>query len=218
MHPLYGFDALLVLVQRHFLDTHGDAGMQFGLTVVVGAARLGHVGEHHAFALGIDLLASHVIQAEHDVLRRHDDRLAVSGRQHVVRSQHQGAGFGLGFQRQRHVDRHLVAVEVGVERRANQRMQLDRLALDQHRLERLDTQTVQRRCTVQHHRVLADDLFQQIPDDRLFVFHHLLGGLDRGRQPQHLEAVEDEGFEQLERHLLWQTALVQFQRRAHHDY
>ena len=51
----------------------------------------------------------------------------------------------LGLQRKRDVDGHLVAVEVGVEGRADQRVKLDRLALDRHRLERLDAQTVQRR-------------------------------------------------------------------------
>jgi len=115
------------------------------------------------------------------------------------------------------VDGHLVAVEVGVEGRAHQRVQLDRLAFDQHRLERLDAQAVQRRCAVQHHGMFADDFFQQIPHDRFFVFHHLLGSLDRGRQPQHFETVKNEGLEQFQRHLLGQTALMQLQRRAHHD-
>ena len=54
---------------------------------------------------------------------------------------------------------HLIAVKVGVECRANQRMQLNRLALNQHRLKGLNTQTVQRRRTVQHHRMLADHFF-----------------------------------------------------------
>src|SRR3989304_2376213 len=40
----------------------------------------------------------------------------------------------LPFRRRRYGARHLVAVEVGVERGAHQRVQLDRLALDQHRL------------------------------------------------------------------------------------
>jgi hypothetical protein len=61
---------------------------------------------------------------------------------------------------------HLVAVEVGVERRADQRVQLDGLALDQLGFERLDAQTVQRRRAVQQNRVLADDLVENIPDFR----------------------------------------------------
>ena len=108
-----------------------------------------------------------VVEAENDVLRRHDDRRTVGRVQDVVGRHHQHAGFQLRFQRKRHVDRHLVAVEVGVERRADQRVQLDRLALDQDRLERLDAKTVQRRRAVQQHRVLADHLVEDVPDFRL---------------------------------------------------
>src|SRR3546814_15819639 len=43
------------------------------------------------------------------------------------------------------MDGHLVAVEVGVEGRAHQRVKLDLLAFDQHWLERLDAETVKRR-------------------------------------------------------------------------
>ena len=77
-------------------------------------------------------LARHVVAAEHDVLRRADDRASRRGRQDVVRRHHQHARFDLRLDRERHVDRHLVAVEVGVERRAHQRVELDRLAVDQH--------------------------------------------------------------------------------------
>src|SRR4026207_1470772 len=39
-----------------------------------------------------------------------------------------------------------------------------RLALDQHRLERLDAEAVQRRGAVQQNRVLRDDLLEHVPD------------------------------------------------------
>ena len=145
------------------LEAHLDLGVQVDDAVLVGAMHLGDVGEHHALALRVHALAGHVVQAEHDVLRRHDDRLAVGGRQDVVRRHHQRARFQLRLDRQRHVHGHLVAVEVGVERGADQRMQLDRLAFDQHRLERLDAQAVQRRRAVQQHRMLADHLFEDVP-------------------------------------------------------
>ena len=76
------------------------------------------------------------------------------------------------------MDRHLVAVEVGVEGGADQRMKLDRLALDQHRLEGLDAEAVQCRRAVEQHRMLADHLIEDIPDFRLFLFDQLLGLLD----------------------------------------
>ena len=47
---------------------------------------------------------------------------------------------------------------------------------------------------------------------------HLLRGLDRRGETTRCSLREDERLEQLERHLLRQTALVQLQRRADHDH
>ncbi|MCY1493036.1 hypothetical protein D9M68_268610 [compost metagenome] len=112
---------------------------------------------------------------------------------------------------------HLVTVEVGVEGRADERMQLDRLAFDQGRFEGLDAQAVQRRRAVQENRMLADDLVEDIPDFRLFLFNELLGLLDGRGVTLGVEAGVDERLEQLERHLLRKTALVQLQFRTGHD-
>src|SRR6185437_6197192 len=112
---------------------------------------------------------------------------------------------------------HLVAVEVGVEGRADQRMQLDRLAFHEQRLERLDTQTVQSRCAVQKHGMLADDLLEYVPNLRSFTLDEALRGLDGRSLATQLQLLEDEGLEQLQRHLLRQTALVQAQLRTDHD-
>ena len=158
-----------------------------------------------------------VVEAEHDVLRRHDDRLAVGRVQDVVGRHHQDARLELRFERQRHVHRHLVAVEVGVEGRADQRMKLDRLALDQHRLEGLDAEAVERRRAVQQHRMLADHLVEDIPDLRLLLLDQLLRLLDGRRIALGVEPRIDERLEQFERHLLRQAALVQLQLRADHD-
>src|SRR3546814_12209712 len=65
-----------------------------------------------------------------------------------------------------------------VEGGADQRMQLDRLALDQLRLERLDAEAVQGRSAVQHDRVLADHLLEDVPDLRPLLLDHALGRLD----------------------------------------
>ena len=112
---------------------------------------------------------------------------------------------------------HLVAVEVGVERRADERVELDGLALDEHRLERLDAEAMERRRAVQEHRVLADDLLEDVPDLGTLLLHHLLRALDGVDVPALFELVVDERLEQLERHLLRKTALVQAQRRADDD-
>ena len=113
--------------------------------------------------------------------------------------------------RERHVDRHLVAVEVGVERRADERVDLDRLALDQHRLEGLDAEAVQRRRAVQQHRVLVDDFLEHVPDLGDHRLDHLLGRLDVLDGLALDELGHDERLEQLERHQLRQAALVQLQ-------
>ena len=88
------------------------------------------------------------VAAEHDVLRRLRHRTAVRRLEDVVRRQHEHARLELRLERERHVHGHLVTVEVGVERRADERMDADGLALDQHRLERLDAQAVERRRAV----------------------------------------------------------------------
>ena len=63
--------------------------------------------------------------------------------------EHEHARFDLRFYRQRNVYSHLVAVEVGVERAASERMEFNGSAVNKHRLERLNTQPVQRRRAVQ---------------------------------------------------------------------
>ena len=114
--------------------------------------------------------------------------------------------------------RHLVTVEVGVEGGTDQRVQLDRLALDQHRLEGLDAKSMQGRRAVEQHRMLADDFLEDIPDFAFFLFDQLLGRLDRRRQAATLQLGEDERLEKFQRHLFRQTALMQLEGRTNHDY
>ena len=106
------------------------------------------VGKYHALTQRVNALSSHVVQAQNNVLRGHNDRLARCWRQNVVSRHHQCACFELCFQGQRYVNRHLVAIEVSVVSGTNQWVQLDSLAFNQHRFECLNTQTVKRRCTV----------------------------------------------------------------------
>ena len=170
-------------------------------------------------ALALEALASgrEVVQADDHVLRGHGQRAAVGRRFDVVGRQHEHAGLGLRLGAQRHVHGHLVAVEVGVEGGADERVQLDGLALDQHGLERLDAQAVQGRCAVEQHWVLGDDLFEHVPHVAGAAVDRALGGLDVGGVLELDQALHDEGLEQLQRHLRRQTALVQLQLRADDD-
>ncbi len=159
-----------------------------------------------------------VVGAQDHVLRRRRQRRAVRRAEDVVGRQHQDARLGLRLCRQRQVHGHLVAVEVGVEGVADQRVDLDRLALDQQRLERLDAETVQRRCAVEQHRVLVDDLLEHVPHLADHRVDHLLGRLDVLRGLALDQAGHDERLEQLQRHDLRQAALVQLQVRAGDDH
>ena len=113
--------------------------------------------------------------------------------------------------------RHLIAVEVSVERGADQRVNLDGLAFDQHRLERLNAEAVEGWCAVQKYRVVLDDLFQDVPNNRFLLLHHFLGLLDGGAMSGLLEPVVDKWLEEFERHLLGQTTLVQLELWAYHN-
>ena len=106
------------------------------------------------------------------------------------------------------MDRHLVPVEVRVEGRADQRVNLDGLAFDQQRFKRLDAQPVQGGRPIQQHRMPANHLLQDIPNLRPFTFHQLLGRFDGSGQTTALELAEDKGLEQFQRHTLGQPALM----------
>ena len=106
------------------------------------------------------------------------------------------------------MDGHLVPVEVSVEAFTRQRVQVNRVAFYQRRLEGLDAHAVKRRSTVEHDRVVADDLLEDIPDLFVLPFEHFLGAFDRVSVTKFFKLADDERLEQLQRDFLWQTTLV----------
>ncbi len=78
------------------------------------------------------------------------------------------------LERERDVDRHLVAVKVGVVGRADERVDPDRLALDQDGLEGLDREAVQRRGAVEEDGVALGHLLEDVPHLRRALLDHLL--------------------------------------------
>ena len=116
------------------------------------------------------------------------------------------------------MDGHLVAVEVRVERGADQRMQLDRAPLYKNRLKRLNAKPVQRRCTVEHDRMILDDDLQRIPHLVFRTLDHLTGRFDVVRLIGFYQSFHNERLKQLQRHLLGQAALIELELRPDDDY
>ena len=166
---------------------------------------------------GADGRPGKVVGSQNDVLRGHRDRAAGGRREDVVRSQHELAALHLGLHRERHVDGHLVAVEVRVVGGADERVDADGLALDEFRLERLDRETVQRGSTVEQDRVALGDFREDVPDLGGLAVDHLLGAAHGVAVAELLETADDEGLEQGERHLLGKTALAELEVGADHD-
>src|SRR3989441_7848561 len=204
------------------VPAQADAGLEVDVLVVVRDAHLFGIREEaaltpHRALRRAETLLGQVVNAEDHVLGRHRQRRAIRRRQDVVRGQHQHLGLELRLHRERDVHRHLVAVEVRGEGRADQRGNLDGLAFDEDRFERLDPQTVKGRSPIEENRVLLDDVFEDVPDLGTFLFHELLGRLDRRRDAAFLQLSQNKGLEELEGHLLGQAALVQLEVRTDHD-
>ena len=112
---------------------------------------------------------------------------------------------------------HLIAVKVGVVTGADQRMDLDGVAFNKHRLKRLDTHAMESWRAVEKHRMILDDLFKHVPHFWVAPIKHALGALDGVGKSAILELANDERLEQFQRDLLWQTALMQFQFWTNND-
>ena len=110
--------------------------------------------------------------------------------------------------------RHLIAVKVRVEGRADQRVQLNGFSFDQNGLKGLYTEPVQCRSAVQQHRVFLDHFVERVPDLRYFPLHHFLRALDGGNKSLLFQSEINKRLEELERHLFGQTALMQPQIRT----
>ena len=162
-------------------------------------------------------LGGQIEAAQRNVLRRRDNRPAAGRAEDVVGRHHEQARFQLRFDGKRHVNGHLVAVEVGVVRGADQRMDANGFAFDELRLEGLHRQAVQGRGAVEQHGMAAGHFFENVPHLGGLALDQLLGRAHGMDVAQFFEAADDERLEQDERHLLGQTALVQLEFGADDD-
>ena len=193
------------------LDTHRDLRLQIKALLLISEQSFRRPRKDLALTLCSRLEFGQVIGAEHHVLRRNDDGLAVFGGENVIRCQHEDTRLGLRLCRKRQMNRHLVAVKVGVVRRTCKRMELQRTPLGEHRFKCLNAETVERRSTIEEHGMLLDDTLEHIPNLGTRALNHALGRLDVVRGAVRLEFLHNKRLEKLERHLLRQTALMKFQ-------
>ena len=109
--------------------------MEIQFSSIIGAAHFFSIGKNLVLTPGKGFLSGHVIDAEHDILTRHYNGLAMSRTQNVIGAHHQHPRLDLRFDGKRYVHRHLVAVEVSIEGSTNQWMDLNSLPFDENGFE-----------------------------------------------------------------------------------
>ena len=211
------YHVLAGLAVDDVVNQHLDLCMQVALAFVVGDDSFLRTIEGKALTLGTRTYLRDIVQSQHHILRRNGDRGTIGRVQDVVALKHQNLCLQNGLVGQGKVDSHLVTVEVGIERGTSQRVQLDSLTLDELGLEGLNTQTVQRRCTVEQNRMALHDVLQNIPDNRLTAVYNLLGRLDGLDNTALDKLADDKRLVELGGHQLRQTALTHLQLRTYDD-
>ena len=156
-----------------------------------------------------------VVETKHHVLRRNSDRLTTGRRQNIVRLKHQKLSFKDSLVGEGKVNSHLVTVEVCIECRTCEWVQLDCLTFNHAGLECLNTQTVQCRCTVEKHWVSLHHVFEDVPNNRIATVYNLLGRLHSLHDTALDELTDDERLVKFSSHQLWQTAFTHVELRTH---
>src|SRR4029078_6866767 len=140
-------------------------------------------------------ILSYVIATQGYVLTWCGDRFTARWRENIVRSEHQHARLQLRLDRQRNVHCHLVAIEVGVVRGANERMNANGFTLDQLRLKRLNRQPVQSRSTVQKRRMSPGFFIENVPHFGSLALDHFLRAAYRVDVAEIFQPANDEWLE-----------------------
>ena len=209
---LAGEAAVIDVIHHHF-----DGGMDIHALFIVGNECLFCTVEGETRTLGARTEFGDVVKTKHHVLRGHGDGRTVGGVEDVVALKHEHLCFQDGFVAQGEVNCHLVTVEVGVEGGTCQRVELNGFAFNHLGLERLNTETVKGRCTVEEDGVSLHDVLEDVPNDGLTTIHNLLGTLDGLHNAALNELADDEGLIELGCHEFRQTALAHLQLGTNHD-
>ena len=115
------------------------------------------------------------------------------------------------------MDRHLVAVKIGIKRRTNKGMKLYRSAFDKYRFKRLNTKSVKRGRTVKKHRMLLNYFSKYVPYGIIRAFNLFLRVFNIMRAAVVYKLFHYKRLKQLKRHFFRQTALIYFKLRTYND-
>ena len=96
-------------------------------------------------------------------------------------------------------------------------MKLDSLTLYKYRLKCLNTESVKCRRSVEHYRMLFDNVLKDIPYFSLHSLYHLLGGFYIVCGTFFYKLFHYERLKQLNSHLFRQTALIYLKFRSYYD-
>src|SRR5258706_12588115 len=105
---------------------------------------------------------------------------------------------------------HLVTVKVSVESSTYQRMQLDSFSFYQLRLECLDTESVQRRSTVEQNRMSFQNVFKNIPYDSVLAVYNFFSTLNGLNNTTLNQLADEKRFKEISSQIFRQSELIEF--------
>src|SRR5690606_39625815 len=114
--------------------------------------------------------------------------------------------------------RHLVTIEVGVERRTNQWVQLNGFTFNKFWLEGLNRKSVQRRGTVEEYWMTFQYIFEDIPYYRFFSFYQFLRTFYCFNNTSFDEFADNKWLEKFGSHIFGKTALMEFEFWTNYDH
>ena len=176
--------------------------------------RLVEITENMSLAGLSRLINSKIVGTKHHILRRNGDGFTVHRLKKVICRKHKEACLSLCLRRKRNVNRHLVAVKIGIECGTDKRMELDGASLNKNRFKCLNRKTVKGRRTVEKDRMLFDHIFKSVPYAGVNLIDLLLCIFNIGSLLRFHKTLHNKGFKEFESHFLRQTTLIYFQFRS----
>src|SRR4030065_315688 len=166
-------------INKRSIMPHLNLCMFINYSCLISNTHLNRRGKHPPFTFSPCTLFCKVVTTKHNILGWDKDRRSMSRRQDIINRKHQHPGLDLRLNGKRHVNSHLITIQVCVKGHTYQRMKPYSLAFNKDWIKCLNAKPVKSRRPVKKHRMLFGNLFQYIPDLRPFLFHHLFCTLNR---------------------------------------